>query len=75
MKQVSSCREICAAVGAAVSRGWLLQQGGKHRKLRSPGGVMLTIPTTPSDHRASRNFAAQMRRIERTEEVESAASH
>ena len=53
MKRVSSCREICAAVGAAVSRGWLLQQGGNHRKLRSPGGVMLTIPTTPSDHRAS----------------------
>jgi hypothetical protein len=52
-----SCKEINALVKMLVREGWLFFRGGKHGKLRRPSGkVTLTVPNSPSDHRAFLNF-------------------
>jgi len=49
-----------------ISRGWVFLRGGKHGKLRSLcGRVLVIVPSTPSDHRAHRNFSCTLRQAER----------
>lgn len=44
-------------VKVLVREGWLFCRGGKHGKLRGPSGKLtLTVPNSPSDHRAFLNF-------------------
>lgn len=46
------------------AQGWRIVAGGKHIKAFPPDTTrpMVTIPTTPSDHRSLRNTIAQLRR-------------
>lgn len=50
---------------AALARGWRIKDLRKHRvMLLGPDGVAkVTIPSSPSDHRAFANAVAQMRRF------------
>jgi hypothetical protein len=58
-----SCKEINALVTALVRQGWSFCRGGKHGKLRMPSGKRtLTVPTSPSDHRAFLNFRRDVHR-------------
>lgn len=52
---------------AAEARGWTVDQnsGGKHLKLRRPGCRVVVCSRTPSDHRALKNIAADLRRAEK----------
>ena len=53
-----SCKKINALVKALVRQGWSFCRGGKHGKLRIPRGKFtLTVPSSPSDHRAFLNFS------------------
>lgn len=49
---------------AAESQGWVVESTKKHHwKFKAPNnGVLITVSGTPSDHRAFKNFIAQMRR-------------
>jgi hypothetical protein len=63
MKKYSSDSGINAIVRQLVKEGWRYKRGGKHGKVISPArAVILTVPTTPSDWRASRQFRADLRR-------------
>ncbi len=58
------CRhpEIDRLVSQLVQDGWLFQSGGKHGKLKTPQGRQtLTVPRSPSDHRAWLNFRRDAR--------------
>lgn len=48
-------------VRVAVDQGWRLEHGGKHFKLYSPDGRMVTISGTPSDTNAYKAAARQLR--------------
>ena len=52
-----ACKDINSLVRTLVRQGWSFGRGGKHGKLRMPSGkYTLTVPTSPSDHRAFLNF-------------------
>lgn len=52
-----SCQEINTLVKGLVRTGWTFFRGGKHGRLREPSGkTTLTVPRSPSDHRAFLNF-------------------
>jgi hypothetical protein len=51
-------RRVCEQL---VREGWL-PSSNKHVKLKSPcGRVMITVPVSPSDHRAFFNWRRQLR--------------
>lgn len=57
-------------VTGLVRRGWYYRHGKKHGKLVHPNGkFFLTIPKTPGDWRAARNFQRDIRNIQGQEEV------
>jgi hypothetical protein len=59
-----SCKEINALVKALVQDGWSFCRGGKHGKLLEPSGkFVLTVPSSPSDHRAFLNFKRDVRHV------------
>lgn len=59
-----ACREIGALVKTLVRKGWTFRRGGKHGKLRGPSGTLtLTVPRSPSDHRAFLNFNHDVRHV------------
>ena len=43
-------------------QGWTLQKGGRHDKFISPEGKVITLSSTPSDHRAVYNMKSDLRR-------------
>lgn len=49
---------------ALVDQGWRLREGRKHLMAFPPDQDLpaVTLPSTPSDHRAWRNAIAQLRR-------------
>ncbi len=54
-------------VQEAIRQGWTVvpnnSAGAKHWKLRTPGGVMVTLPSTPGGHpRGILNARAALRR-------------
>ena len=60
----SGCREIDRLVRSLVRSGWTFRRGGKHGRVKSPDGMTsVTVPSTPSDWRSSRNFERDLRRI------------
>lgn len=64
MIKYSRCREINALVRCLVHGGWTFRWGGKHGKLSPPNDQrFVTVPTTPSDSRAARNFVRELRRL------------
>jgi hypothetical protein len=49
-----------------VKEGWAFRRGSKHGRLISPdGGPVLTVPNSPSDHRALQNFRRDVRHAQR----------
>lgn len=54
--------EINTLVTQLVRDGWYFRRGGKHGKLRTPQGTRtLTVPQSPSNHRAWLNFRRDVR--------------
>ena len=64
MKRYTSDKDIRKVVRNLISRGWGLKAGKKHCCIISPTGRKVTIPSTPSDHRAIYNFRSDVRKIE-----------
>lgn len=56
-------KQIDKLVADLVRNGWTFSRG-KHGKLRTPTGTgFVTIPCTPSDHRAVHNLRKAIRRL------------
>lgn len=51
-------------VAKLIAQGWRIDESGKHPKAYPPDRTkpMVTISSTPSDHRAYKNMVAQLRR-------------
>lgn len=47
---------------ALEDQGWRIDRRGKHVKCKPPSGPIVTVPSTPSDHRSLLNSRAQLRR-------------
>ncbi len=61
MKYCAS-KDFNVLVKQLVRIGWSFRRGTKHGHLLSPnGGPMLTVPSSPSDHRALQNFRRDVR--------------
>jgi len=59
----STSERINGIVRALIKAGWELIRHKRHPRLRSPDGkTNLTVPFTPSDHRAEINWISQIRR-------------
>jgi hypothetical protein len=57
MKKYSNCKEINKLVKKLVSLGYIYLNGKKHGRLLFPDGRFCTsVPGSPSDHRAYKNF-------------------
>lgn len=66
MKKFSSDKDIQKFVAMLIRSGWVYMRGSKHGKLRSPEGKKITVPGSPSDKRAYKNFVTDIRRIARS---------
>lgn len=62
MRKYSSNKDIHKLVNSLVKQDWHYQRGKKHGSLRSPKGIRITIPGSPSDKRAYRNFLKDTQR-------------
>lgn len=61
MKYCAS-KDINQLVKSLICRGWCFRRGRKHGRLSSPDGrANLSVPSTPSDHRAFLNFRRDVR--------------
>ena len=63
MKKYSNDKEINKEVKMLISQGWTPHRGGKHGAIVAPSGMKITIPGTPSDRRAYRNFRRDVRHL------------
>jgi predicted RNA binding protein YcfA (HicA-like mRNA interferase family) len=60
----SSCRDVDKLVRDLVKSGWTFWRGGKHGRLKAPStGASVTVPGSPSDHRAFLNFRRDVRSL------------
>lgn len=69
MKRYSKDKDINQTVRVLIKFGWKVRAGKKHAAAISPGGNRLTIPSTPSDYRAWRNFTQDVKNISEREGV------
>lgn len=60
----STNESVNQLVKGLITQGWCIKKGSKHRKVVSPEGRIATIPSTPSDRRAGKNFAQDIKRIQ-----------
>jgi hypothetical protein len=59
-------RDLQKLITYAQARGWTVTKTASgHIRLRHPSGALIYTGSTPSDHRAVRNAAADVRRAER----------
>jgi len=63
MRRYSNDKDINQEVRMLVKSGWKIKNGSKHSRVISPAGYQLTVPSTPSDHRAWLNFNRDIRHI------------
>lgn len=69
MKYCAS-KDFNVLVKQLVRMGWAFRRGAKHGRLISPdGGPALTVPGSPSDHRALQNFRRDVRHAQRQHPV------
>ena len=62
----SSDKDLNRLIGELLKLGWLYRKVGKHNRLSRPGiSGFLTVPCSPSDHRAVSNLRRDARRLER----------
>lgn len=57
-------KDIRKVVEQYIAKGWILENGKHHAKLRAPTGHSVGVPLTPSCKRASLNLASQLRKLE-----------
>ncbi len=62
MRKYSSNKDIQKLVNSLIKQKWQYQRGKKHGSLLSPKGIRITIPGSPSDRRAYRNFLKDTQR-------------
>ncbi|MFV7761703.1 hypothetical protein ACNPKZ_14240 [Shewanella algae] len=65
MKKFTKNKDINRIVRQVIKFGWRIRYGKKHASLIAPNGLQLTIPSTPSDHRALHNFSSDLRKLHR----------
>lgn len=64
MRRYSSSKEINQFVKRLVTKGWSYQAGGRHGRVCPPEGRgFVSVPCTPSDHRAFDNFSHAVKRL------------
>lgn len=63
MKKYSSDKDIHNRVKYMCKIGWLFKKRKKHGALISPRGKKLTVPCSPSDYRAFKNFCNDLQNI------------
>ena len=63
MKRYSNDKNINQEVRTLIKSGWTIKIGSKHALIISPAGYRLTVPSTPSDHRAWHNFNRDIKQI------------
>ena len=57
-------RDLRPAVKEACGRGWTLRHCKDHSQLLAPDGSgIVTLPSTPSDHRGIRNAKAYLKQM------------
>lgn len=59
----STSKEIEKEVKSRVREGWQYVRKRKHGRLVSPTGGFVTVPCSPSDRRALRNFRHDVERV------------
>lgn len=59
----STSKEIEKEVQSRVREGWQYVRKSKHGRLVSPTGGFVTVPCSPSDRRAPRNFRRDVERL------------
>jgi predicted RNA binding protein YcfA (HicA-like mRNA interferase family) len=60
-------KEINVLVAKLVREGWYFRRGGRHGRLQPPDNTRtLTVPISPSDHRAYLNFRRDVRHLDST---------
>ena len=62
MRKYSSNKDIQKLVNILIKQKWQYQRCKKHGSLLSPKGIRITIPGSPSDRRAYRNFLKDTQR-------------
>ncbi len=63
-KRYSTSNKINDVVKWLLRCGWCVKSTKRHVRIESGDGTMnLTVPKTPSDHRAELNWISQARRI------------
>ena len=63
MRRYSTSDAINRIVKGLIKNDWTLVRCNRHPRLQSPDGrTTLTVPMTPSDHRAEKNWIHQLRR-------------
>lgn len=68
MKKYSKDKNINVLVNSLVQKkGWLVSYG-RHPMLVSPIGKKITVPSSPSDYRAYKNFKLDIRRLQGLEQ-------
>jgi hypothetical protein len=55
-------REVQDLLIKAENLGCAIEHGAKHVQVKVPGGGIVTMPKTPSDHRSIPNAKSQLRR-------------
>ncbi|KMV29896.1 hypothetical protein AB733_15510 [Photobacterium swingsii] len=64
MRRFSKNKDINHFIKILIrNNNWQFFNGKNHGSLYSPGGKRITVPTTPSDHRAFKNFKKDILRI------------
>lgn len=64
MAKISTDKDIKKAVKEALKRGWTLESGKKHGRMRSPCGLhTILINGSPSDCHALENFKNDIAKI------------
>lgn len=58
-----SSKDVKDLIKALREQGWRVEETGRHPVAYAPDGVtIVTLSSTPSDHRAFRNMVARLRR-------------
>jgi len=62
-REYSTDERVNAIARRMVASGWERLRNNGHWRIRSPDGrVTVTVPRTPSDHRAGLNWISNLRR-------------
>lgn len=69
-RTVTKDSAIVALLQEMVRKGWVIEAGRCHPKLRAPWGASIAIAGTPSCHRAALNLRTCIRRMERQHKEE-----